>query len=95
VRSTDPGHFTILNIFFTARLRLQSHKKNARFTLARLLFFQFSAGCDAAAAGMLGQRVFGCRGVCFVGKSGRKTGKRLKASQTSQNVSNVSNLATF
>ena len=95
VRSTDPGHFTILNIFFTARLRLQSQKKTRDLHLRDCYFFQFSAGCDAAPVGLLGGRVFGCRGVRFFGKSGRKTGKRLKASQTSQNVSNVSNLATF
>jgi hypothetical protein len=75
---------------------MQSHKKNTRdLHLRDCYFFQFSAGCDAAPAGLLGQRVFGCRGVCFVGKSGRKTGKRLKVSQASQTVSNVSNLATF
>ena len=48
VRSTDPGHFTILNIFFTARLRLQSQKKNARLTLARLLFFSVFGGVEVA-----------------------------------------------
>ena len=49
VRSTGPGHFTILNIFLQRVCDCKRiKKKNARFTLARLLFFSVFGGVEVA-----------------------------------------------